>query len=173
MIRLIRRSLVLIAVLVLSACSSEPVVPVADRTITPQQATTSQTAPGDSLLQWGGLIIESRNLRDATEIQILAYPLKEDGRPDIEASSTGRFIALHHGYLELEEYMVGRQVTATGRLSEIRKGMVADSSYLFPVLISDDIALWPETKPGQRPRIHFGFGASSGGSGYGGISISF
>ncbi|MES9943599.1 MAG: Slp family lipoprotein [Candidatus Thiodiazotropha sp.] len=168
-----RRSRILILAALLQACSSQPVIPVADRTVTPQQASSSQPNPDAPLLQWGGVIIETRNLRDTTEIQILAYPLDEDGRPDTQANSIGRFIAQQPGYLELVEYGIGRQVTATGKFSAIRQGLVADSGYPFPILRCDEIMLWPERKARSKPRIHFGFGASSGGGGFGGIGISF
>ncbi|MEW8507499.1 MAG: Slp family lipoprotein [Candidatus Thiodiazotropha sp.] len=157
----------------LQACSSQPVVPAADRTVTPEQAASSQPAPTDTPLQWGGLITESQNLRQSTEVQILAFPLNEDGRPETESASIGRFIARLPGYLELEEYAVGRRVTATGRFSAVREGMVAESRYSFPVLVCDELTLWPEVGPQRKPRIHFGFGASSGGRGYGSIGISF
>ncbi|MES9968792.1 MAG: Slp family lipoprotein [Candidatus Thiodiazotropha sp.] len=166
-------SRILLLAALLQACSSQPVIPVADPTVTPQQASSTQPNPDGPPLQWGGVIIETRNLRDTTEIQILAYPLDEDGRPDTEADSIGRFIAQQPGYLELVEYRTGRQVTATGIFSAIRQGQVADSSYAFPLLQCDEITLWPESKPRSKPRIHFGFGASSGGGGFGGIGISF
>ncbi|MES9993772.1 MAG: Slp family lipoprotein [Candidatus Thiodiazotropha sp.] len=168
-----RWSLIIVALSLLQACSSQPVVPAADRTITPEQAASSQSAGSETLLQWGGLIVESHNLRQATEVQILAYPLDEVGRPQTDKTSIGRFIARLPGYLELEEYAVGRKVTATGRFSEVREGMVAKSSYPLPILNCDDLTLWPATGPKRKPRIHFGFGASSGGRGYGSIGISF
>jgi outer membrane lipoprotein len=157
----------------LQACSSQPVIPAADRTITPQQAAATQTSPSDTLLQWGGVIMETRNLRETTEIQILAYPLDEAGHPDIETNSIGRFIAQLPGYLEPVEYAAGRQVTATGKFSGVRQGKVAASDYPFPLLRCDELALWPEHKPKSKPLIHFGFGASSGGGGFGSIGISF
>ncbi len=165
--------LVVLALSTLLACSSQPVVPAAERSLTPQQAGNRQPDPYAPPLQWGGVIIESQNLRETTEIRIIAFPLDEDGRPDTDAASVGRFIAQHPGYLELEEYKTGREVTATGRFSGNRKGMVGDSGYLFPVLVCDEITLWPQDAPRRKPRIHFGFGASSGGHGYGSIGISF
>jgi outer membrane lipoprotein len=165
--------LILLVLSTLQACSSQPVVPTADRTLSPQQAANAQPDPDAPPLQWGGVIIKSQNLREATEIQILGFPLDEDGRPDTSATSIGRFIARQPGYLELAEYALGRQVTATGRFSEKRQGTVADSNYLFPILICDEITLWPERPAKAQPRLHFGFGASSGGRGFGSIGISF
>lgn len=165
--------LILIAATLLQACSGQPVMSAGDRSITPQQAASMQPAAHHSPLQWGGVIIETRNLRETTEIQILAYPLDEHGRPDTDGSTIGRFIAQQPGYLEGVEYGVGREVTARGRFSAVRQGRVADSDYQFPILLSDEITLWPHRTPRAKPRIHFGFGASSGSGGFGGIGISF
>ncbi|MCW4345986.1 MAG: Slp family lipoprotein [Candidatus Thiodiazotropha endolucinida] len=164
---------ILITAAILHACSSKQVIPAADRSITPLKAASSQPSDSSNLLQWGGVIIETRNLRETTEIQILAYPLDEDGHPDTDANTIGRFIAQQPGYLETVEYAVGRLVTATGKLSEVRQGQVADSPYPFPILDCDEITLWPERKSRPKPRIRFGFGASSGGGGFGSIGISF
>jgi outer membrane lipoprotein len=170
---LMRRFLILIVAITLHACGSQPVHPVASQSITPQQASSIEPMDVENLLQWGGVIIETRNLRKTTEIQILAYPLDKNGRPDSDTKSIGRFIARKPGYLEGVEYGVGREVTASGRLSAIREGKVADSNYRFPILLCDDITLWPQHKSGSKPRIRFGFGASSAGGGFGSIGISF
>lgn len=157
----------------LQACSSQPVIDNnADRSLTPQQATATPPDPGSKPLQWGGIIIEAQNFNESTEVEILAYPLDTDGRPDTGTTSVGRFIAKQTGYLETKDYVAGRLVTVTGTFSEIRQGEVAKASYQFPVLISDEISLWPEVSERKmRPRIHFGFGASSGGRSYGGIGV--
>jgi outer membrane lipoprotein len=165
--------LILILATSLHGCSSQPVRPIAERLITPQQASSMRPADIKSLVQWGGVIIESRNLRETTEIQILAYPLDENGRPDTDADSIGRFIAQKPGYLEGMEYRPGREVTASGKVSAIRQGRVAERDPSFPILLSDDITLWPKHKPRSRPRIRFGVGASSAGGGFGSIGISF
>ncbi|MCU7890702.1 MAG: Slp family lipoprotein [Candidatus Thiodiazotropha sp. (ex Ustalcina ferruginea)] len=157
----------------LQACSSQPVINNnADCSLTPQQATATPPDPGSQPLQWGGIIIEAQNFNEITEVEILAYPLDTEGRPDTGATSVGRFIAKQAGYLETKDYATGRQVTVTGKFSEIRKGEVAKASYQFPVLICDEISLWPVVSERKiQPRIHFGFGASSGGRSYGGIGI--
>jgi outer membrane lipoprotein len=132
-----------------------------------------EPASDDRVLQWGGVIIETTNLRETTEIQILAYPLDERGRPETDKNSIGRFIAQQPGYLEGVEYDVGREVTASGVFTSIRQGEVAQASYPFPILRSEEITLWPQRKPRSKPRIRFGVGASSGGGGFGSIGISF
>jgi outer membrane lipoprotein len=163
----------IVITLTLQACSSQPVIPAAERSITPRQAASMEPAAHDSVLQWGGVIIETKNLRDTTEVQILAYPLDKHGRPDTGKNTLGRFIAQQPGYLEGVEYGAGREVTARGRFSGIRQGKVADSDYPFPILHSEEIKLWPQRKSTSKPRIRFGVGASSGSGGFGSIGISF
>ncbi|MCU7915465.1 MAG: Slp family lipoprotein [Candidatus Thiodiazotropha sp. (ex Gloverina cf. vestifex)] len=159
--------------LVLSACSTAPKVAAdADRSPTPAEVTTAATSDSGKRLQWGGVIVESRNLADITELQILAYPLKKDGRPDVTASPNGRFLAQHQGYLETVNYAKGRQVTVTGKFSEVRAGEIGDAAYDFPTLTTDELVLWPEastTKP--KPRVNFGFGVGSGGRSWGGVGV--
>lgn len=165
--------LAVILSMLLAGCSTTPKVTAgADRSTTPAQIATSGRAAGDKPLQWGGVILESRNLTDATELQILAYPLEEDGRPDVTTTPNGRFIAQHPGYLETVEYRKGRQVTVTGRLSETREGKVGNSDYRFPVLKSEQLVLWPRQGDHvNKPRVNFGFGIGSGGRSWGGVGI--
>lgn len=162
-----------LVILLLSACSTTPKVTAdADRTTTPAQAASAGEHAHDKPLQWGGVIMQSSNLAESTELQILAYPLGEDGRPDVTASPTGRFIALHPGYLEAVDYRKGRQVTVTGSFSETREGKVGNADYHFPVLLAKELVLWPGASDRQeKPRVNFGFGVGSGGRSWGGIGI--
>ncbi|MEJ2620484.1 MAG: Slp family lipoprotein [Candidatus Thiodiazotropha sp.] len=157
----------------LTSCSSNPTISPADRSLAPKQVATDSTLPQQSL-QWGGMVITATNLADSSELEILAYPLDDQGRPITESASIGRFIATQAGYLETGDYASGRLVTATGRISTIRSGRVGEAQYEFPVMLCDQLALWPkQRKSPAKPRIRFGFGASSGGSRYGGIGIGF
>lgn len=168
-----KRAFTLLLMLVLTGCASAPkVAENADRSIAPALAAVSHVDTDGKPLQWGGVVVESRNLAKVTELQILAYPLREDGRPEVAASPIGRFIAQHPGYLESVDYRPGRQVTATGKLTEKRQGKVGDAAYTFPVLLADELVLWPQQEPRQAsPRINFGLGVGSGGRSWGGVGI--
>ncbi|MGD8908261.1 MAG: Slp family lipoprotein [Chromatiales bacterium] len=159
--------------LTLNGCATTPkVMENAERGISPTEAVSQASTTGDRPLQWGGVIVETSNLADTTELQILAYPLKSNGRPDVTASPTGRFIARHPGYLESVDYGKGRQVTATGMLSETRAGRVGEADYTFPVLSADELVLWPKQREREAsPRVNFGFGVGSGGRSWGGVGI--
>ena len=163
----------LLSLLLLSGCASSPkVTEDAERGITPVQAASEEVPVPDRPLQWGGVIVEFNNLAEMTELQILAYPLKSNGRPDVSASPTGRFIAQRRGYLESVDYGKGRQITATGAFEGRREGQVGEASYTFPVLKADELILWPEQSERQAtPRVNFGFGVGSGGRSWGGVGV--
>jgi len=165
-----------LALLLLSACSSTPkVADDADRSTTPTQAVAANAALLNKRLQWGGVIVDTQNLADSTELQVLAYPLKKNGKPDVTTAPSGRFIAQHPGYLESVDYTMGRQVTVTGELSSIRQGEIGEAAYSFPILQADELVLWPKESEGEtKPRINFGFGIGSGGGrSWGGIGVGF
>jgi outer membrane lipoprotein len=163
----------LLSLLLLAGCASSPkVASDAERGITPKQALSQELSASATPLQWGGVIVETRNLSDATELQILAYPLKSNGQPDVSESPTGRFIAQRPGYLESVDYRKGRQVTATGSLIEKRAGRIGEADYTFPVLQADELVLWPEQSTRKaNPRVNFGLGVGSGGRSWGGVGI--
>lgn len=162
-----------LALLILAGCASSPkVAENAERGITPTQAASVEVNTEGKLLQWGGVIVETRNLAEVTELQILAYPLKSNGRPNVTASPSGRFIAQQPGYLESVDYKKGRQVTATGKLTEKRAGQVGEAAYTFPVLRTNELVLWPEQSDREAsPRVNFGLGVGSGGRSWGGVGI--
>ena len=112
---------------------------------------------GEQVL-WGGVVIATRNLKNQTQLEILAYPLNSGQRPATGRSSAGRFLALHAGYLEPKDYAAGREVTVLGTLSEIQDGRVGEAAYTYPVIEARGIHLWPEQQSESQPRVRFGFG---------------
>jgi outer membrane lipoprotein len=166
-----RSSALIVILLILAGCSSSPkVASDVDRSLTPKVAATS---PGEARqVQWGGVIIQGKNLSDVTELEIIAYPLQSDGEPNAKASPEGRFIARKSGYLETVDYARGRRVTVSGNFSEVRSGQVGNSAYDFPIVQADEIVLWPtERDENVKPRVNFGFGIGSGGRSWGGVGI--
>ena len=163
----------LLPALLLSACATSPqVTSDAERGITPTESLSLELSESATPLQWGGVIVETRNLSEATELQVLAYPLSNSGRPEVSDSPSGRFIVQNPGYLEAVDYRKGRQVTATGRLIEKRDGQVGEAAYTFPVLLADELVLWPEESTRKAsPRVNFGLGVGSGGRSWGGVGI--
>lgn len=159
----IRRLLMLslICGLLLGACATGPTFETrgADETLTPREAAQRPDALSGSRVAWGGVIIQGTNLRDSTRLEVLAYPLGGDNRPDTDAGPTGRFLAERPGYLETVNYAPGRLVTVVGPLTGTRTGSIGENEYLYPVVEAQRIQLWPqEPRYYTEPRIHFGVG---------------
>jgi outer membrane lipoprotein len=142
-----------------------------DRSLSPSEAAVQSALP-TRVLEWGGVIVDTHNLAQRTELQVIGYPLGRSGRPDLDATPVGRFITVSPGFLEPEEYRRGRQITLSGRIAGIRQGSVGEADYLFPVIESDEIHLWPlEGASSGRTSIHFGIGTGFGVGSQGSIGI--
>lgn len=151
--------LFLLLLLALSGCASGPKYDTArySRALTPSQAVAEQDALRGSPVLWGGVIIASRNLAEVSELEILAYPLDGQQRPLTAEPPLGRIIARRTGYLETVDYAAGRSVTLAGTLAGTQEGKLGEASYTYPVLMIDQLYLWPEGGEGQT-RFHFGIG---------------
>ncbi len=163
----------------LTGCASrrDCVTPLGPSGLTP--AKVSALGQGEGvLLTWGGVIANTRNLPELTEIEIIGYPLDDCGEPRLGGQPTGRFIARQPGFLEPNDYRAGRPVTVTGRIAQPRDGRVGEASYRFPVLEEAVVRLWRDAStsddvgwsPKPRPWISIGIG--SGGIG-GGVGLGF
>jgi len=162
--------------LLLVACTGTPNYEKhgADGALTPQNvAARPQMAVGKQVL-WGGIIMKTVNLQDRTQLEVLAFPLGSNEKPNIDAASTGRFVVEKAGFLEPASYAQQRQVTVVGTLAEVLPGSVGESSYNFPLVKAQQLTLWPVYRDrGIGSNIHFGIGVGSGGSWGGGVGVGF
>lgn len=150
----------LVVVVVLGGCATAPFdLSGVDETLTPDAALQQLETVRGRRVAWGGTIINSRNLKDTTEIEVLGYPLARSGRPDLSAPPQRRFLVVRDGYLETADYRNGRVISAVGAIGGTRSGTVGEAPYVYPVLKADEITLWPigESRRSE-PNIHFGIG---------------
>lgn len=130
-----------------------------DRQLTPSQAAAAPDRALNQKVLWGGVIVNSRNLKQSTEIEVLPYPLDEDQRPDIEATPGPRFLLEQAGYLETADYAAGREVSVVGTVTGTIKGKIGDADYIYVRLRAEQLHLWPKERPAPRdPQFHFGIG---------------
>ena len=149
--------LILFISIFLIACAISPKFETVglDASITPKRAVSEiQTLQGESVL-WGGVIIASTNHKDSTQIEILAYPLNANQKPDREQEPLGRFLAERTGYLETTDYAAGRLITVKGSLAGKRIGYVGEAEYTYPVVNDTQLHLWSGSSESQ---VQFGFG---------------
>ena len=153
----------LLAAVLFGGCATRFDIGAAEHRITPQQVANNFRLVENKTIAWGGIIVASKNLASQTQLEVLSYPLDENGRPEPESKAGGRFIALHPGYLELANYAEGRFVTMTGTINEVRAGSVGEARYVYPVLAVKTLFLWPTPEQeAAKPQFHFGVGVGIG-----------
>ena len=146
----------------LSGCASSPKFDTTgvDKTLQPNTAASSPASSIGRRVQWGGVIVATRNLREQTQLEVLGYPLDRAGEPDTSGSPQGRFLLLQQGYLEPVDYAAGRRLTAVGTIARVEQGRVGEADYQYPVVNATQVHLWPRETPYQRrdSNVHFGIG---------------
>ena len=125
--------------------------------------------------EWGGQIVAVHNLRNRTELEVLAYPLSSGGRPASAGTPLGRFIAVRSGFLEPADFAPGRLVTVSGVIGPPREGSVGEARYLYATLSAENLRVWDSSYPYQPSGVYpfgtIGVGVGSGGFYGGGVGI--
>ena len=160
----LRPCLPFILLLLLSACASGPTFETGgvNRALTPRGVTAEPPPAMGQSVVWGGVILTTTNLKDTTQIEVLAYPLDSDEWPLRDNQPLGRFILLQDGYLEPADYAEGRLISVTGTVAGTRAGRVGESDYAYPVISARQVYLWPRERAQDRTRVIFGVGVGFG-----------
>ena len=139
-----RLILIMIAIL-LGACSPIPETirnaPTPDIQLPDVQKDFS--AYQGKLVRWGGALIEVENRETGTTLQIMAYPLNDNGHPDVTAVAQGRFIVRANEFLDPALYTRYSEITAFGRLIDQSERHVGRKSLKLPVIELLELHLWP------------------------------
>jgi outer membrane lipoprotein len=154
------RILILFLFGMLLGCASAPEFDTSqvDQSLTPQSVIAEPDVSRGKIALWGGTILDTRNLQDQTQIEVLAYPLSSSYRPLLDKKPLGRFIVRQAGFLEPANYAQGRQLTVLGSVSDTQSGKVGESSYTYPVISATQLYLWSESDDFDRTSFHFGLG---------------
>lgn len=138
-------------------------------------ANAAEGAHAGQLVQWGGVLIASRQRQARTELEVLAYPLDRCGRPQVQAPSIGRFVIERPGYLEMSDHPAGDLVTVTGHLLGRTEGRLGEAVYRLPVVEGFKPQFWARDgrdEAGLTPWLSIGIGSGRGGVG-GGVDVVF
>jgi outer membrane lipoprotein len=148
----------------LTGCASTPEFDTSevDRSLTPQSVIAEPEFSHGKVTLWGGTILDTRNQKDVTQIEVLAYPLDARYRPMLESKPLGRFIIKHSGFLEPTTYAQGRLLTVSGSISDMQSGKLGETSYSYPVISDRQLHLWSQTSDSNRSNVHFGVGIGIG-----------
>lgn len=137
--------LVVLSAFALTGCSTLPETLKGrmDQPVTeyPVVAKMTEAQQGEEV-RLGGLIVSVNNRESDSVVEIVALPISGAGRPDIKASSLGRFKAVFDGFVEPADYAKGRPITILGDFDSRQEGMVDAYSYDYPVLKVKGHQLW-------------------------------
>lgn len=150
----------IVLVSLLTACASTPVFDTAqvDGALTPTSVIANPVESRGNLALWGGTILDVQNLKDVTQIELLAYPLGSSQRPLQNEKPLGRFLVLQPGFLEPSVYTQGKLLTVLGEIGDSQPGQVGKTSYNYPVIVGQKIHLWSPKDDTSKTRFHFGIG---------------
>jgi len=102
----------------------------------------SPEANRDRVFIFGGIIAGTAVSQEGTEIEIVQTPVDRFGSiidPDV---SEGRLILMSSRQLDPLVYGKNRLITFAGRLTGVKKKMLGDAEYLYPVFEAREVHLW-------------------------------
>ena len=136
----------LILVVTLSACSTH-IPPVIKQPLegapTIGEVRDKAAAYRTQTVRWGGIILDTENKQDSSSLTIVAFPLNDDGEPQVSDQSTGRFIALVDEFLEPLVFSREREITVIGKLLKTQTLDVGEYAYEYPVIQVEHYYVWP------------------------------
>ena len=93
---------------------------------------------------FGGIIAETMNGREGSEIEIVQTPIDRWGNVVARDISEGRFIVAVKRYLDPLIFRAGREITISGVLIGTQRKMLGGVDYTYPVFEAREIRLRPE-----------------------------
>jgi outer membrane lipoprotein len=160
------RWLFIVATLLICTACAPVISPEVRAGVDPQLSFTDIAANPEAhvgkMVLLAGTIIEAKNLREGTRLEVLQFPATRRGRPQVGEPSGGRFLVIAPGYLETEVYRPGRAITVAGRITGVREFPVGETVYPYPLLEPQELHLWAEGSQYPRVYIGLGFGFSKG-----------
>ena len=111
------------------------------------------------LIMVGGMIVETKNLQEGTQFEVLQKPLESNGRPRETDESGGRFLVLSPKFHDAAVYLRGRPITFIAEVAGQQMRPLGEISYRYPVLQAREMHLW---SPHAGPRFSIGIGVYRG-----------
>ena len=146
------------AVMTLSGCATPAFKGAPPPGPPPTEVAAAPERYHDATVVWGGKILAVDNLAETTDVQIVAYPINRNQRPDTHAASIGRFVLAIAGYAEVADYPPGRWLTVLGRVVGSEVHRIQERDVVYARIAPDDVHLWPRGFPEEHGHWSFGVG---------------
>jgi outer membrane lipoprotein len=154
---------VLAAVMTTVAACSPPfpkeLLDKVDRNVTFAEVQKDPGSHAGKLLMLGGMIVDTKNLKDGTRIEVLQKALDGEGRPELTDATGGRFLVLTTQFLDGAVYHRGRTITVVGEVAPPQVLPLGEIEYRYPVLSARSLHLW---SPYTGPSFSIGVGVYGG-----------
>jgi outer membrane lipoprotein len=168
--RFLALGLLLIAV---SACATKPIAKQYRQEAKAEDLSFSMVLQDpdaylDAIVLWGGIIIETKNLKEGTELIVLETPLGRDERPKSAQHTRGRFIAMSSKFLDPAVYKARKKITVAGQVAGQKNLTIDKTTYSYPVVTIKQLHLWKKRPPYvyyPYPYDYWGWGPYWGGWG--------
>ncbi len=154
--------LLAIAVLLLAACAPPFPKELLDKVDKNTPFAALQKDPekyAGKLLMVGGMIVDTKNLKEGTRIEVLQKPLDGEGRPELTDETGGRFLVVTQQFLDGAVYHRGRMLTVIGEVAAPQVLLMGEIEYRYPVIAAKAMHLWSSD---SGPQFSFGVGVYRG-----------
>jgi outer membrane lipoprotein len=151
-----------VMLMMLASCSPpfpREVLDRVDRTVTYENFRMEPERFTGRFLMFGGIIVNTRNMKDGTHLEVLQQPLDSGGRPEEGDETGGRFLIITPQFLDTAVFHRGRAVTVVGEGDGEEMQPLGQIEYTYPVIRAKALHLWP---PPSGPRFSIGIGVYHG-----------
>ena len=114
----------------------------ADRTVLFEKLQADPDAFKGRLIIVGGTIAQTNNVNQGTLIEVTQKPLDYWGKPQRTKRTSGRFLVLHPGPLNMMAYAPGVDITIAGEVLGTGSPMLGAQQYDYPVILAKELKLW-------------------------------
>lgn len=150
--------IVIIPALVAAACAQpfpKQMLREVDRSISFKELKEDPERFMGRIVLLGGVVIETRNTKEGTYVEILQRRLDSQARPVESDETEGRFIVFTKEFLDAAVYHKGRRVTVIGEIAGQKTQPLGEVQYRYPYIIAKAVHLW---EPYRGPSLHIGIG---------------
>ena len=91
---------------------------------------------------WGGVIIETTNLKESTAIKVMQTALDFQRRPTNLDRSEGRFVIRVDRFLDPDIFRKGREITVGGPVAGYEVHPIGEIQYTYPVVQANELKIW-------------------------------